>query len=166
MSRYASADGLPRLYVGTGSIADRANPTLAEIQALTDLSPFLTKDGMARAETGGRAPASGAAEQYNLDVAGSVSLSVAITLFRDDDTDTAWTTIQRGDWVNVVFAGQGGSGANGAVAVGDPVEVYYGQVLDKSMADIAENTTARFTVNVSTGAAPEMNAVVTDGSSS
>lgn len=166
MSRYASADGLPRIHVGAGPIANMASPTMAEIGTLTNLSGFLTKDGMARAESGGRAPASGAAEQYNLDVAGSVTLNLAMTFFRDNDADTAWTTIDRGDWIYVVFASQGGSGANGAIAAGDPVEVYYGQVLDKSMADTAENTVARFTTNLSTGAAPEMNAIVADDSSS
>lgn len=166
MSRYASADGRPRIYVGAGPIADMANPTLDEISGLTDLSGFLTKDGMSRAETGNRAPASGAAEQYNLDVAGSVTLNLAMTFFRDDDTDTAWETIQRGDFLYVVFCAQGGSGQDGAVAEGDPVEVYYGQVLDKSMADTAENTTARFTTNLSTAAAPEMDAIVAGSSSS
>ena len=154
------------MHVGTGAIADMASPTLSEIQALTDLSSFMTKNPISRAETGGRAPASGAAEQYNLDVAGSVTLNLSVSFFRDDDTDTAWTTLQRGDFVHVVYAAQGGSGANGALAVGDPVEVFYGQILDKSMADPAENTTAQFTCNISTAKAPQMDAIVADGSSS
>lgn len=166
MSRFASADGKPRIFVGAGPIADMANPQVGELATLTDLSAFLTKDGFSTGETGNRAPASGAAEQYNLDVAGSVNLSVAMTFFRDDENDEAWETFERGDFVYVVFFRKGGTGPDGDPVEGDDCEVYYGQVLDKSNADIAENTVSRFTTNISTAAAPEMDAVFGGSSSS
>lgn len=160
MSRFASADGRPRIHVGSGPIADMSAPTAAEIGGLTDLSAFLTKDGFSTGESGNRAPASGAAEKYNLDVSGSINLQVAMTFFRDDENDTAWDAFDRGDEVYVVFSRQGGSGGEGAITDGDQVEVYFGEILDKSNNDIAENTTSRFTTNLSTGAVPEMDAVV------
>ena len=160
MSRFASADGRPRIVL-CDTIADMAAPDITEIEAGDDLSAFLTKDGFSTGEAGNRAPASGAAEQYNLDVAGSVNLAVSTTFFRDDESDDAWDAYERGDTKFIVFCRKGGSGEGGAIAAGDEVEVYHGEALDKSNADIAENTTSRFTTNWSTKSAPEMSAVVT-----
>lgn len=165
MSRFASADGKPRIHILT-TLADMAAPSLTEIGNGTDLSLFLAKDGFSSGEAGSRVPISSAAEKVNLEVSGSVSYTVAMTFFRDDDTDTAWDAFTTGNEVYVVFARKGGSGTAGAIADGDEVEVYFGEVLDKSNADIAENTASRFTVNLSTSAAPELDAVVGDSSSS
>lgn len=169
MSRYVSADGLPRIFVGAGPIADMAAPTLTEIQALEDLSGYLTKDGFSTGESGNRAPASGAAEKYNLDLSGSINMQVRMTFFRgrgDGDVDEAWDAFERGDQVYVVYLRAGGSGTDGTAAAGDNCEVYYGEILDKSNSDIAENTTQTFTSNLSTGAVPQPDAVIDDSSSS
>lgn len=160
MSRFASADGRPRIHVGAGPIADMASPSLTEIAALADLSAFLTKDGFSSGEQGNTAPTSGAAEKVNLEVSGSLNYQVSMSFFRDDTTDTAWDAYQTGDELYVVFARKGGTGVGGAIAAGDEVEVYFGEALDKSNADIAENTASRFTTRLSTGAAPELDAVV------
>lgn len=160
MSRFASADGKPRIHVGAGPIANMASPDVAELAALTDLSGFLAKDGFSTGESGSRVPVSSASQKYNLEVSGSIGLQVAMTFFRDDETDSAWDAFDQGDKVYVVFARKGGSGEGGAIALGDEVEVYFGEILDKSNADIAENTASRFTANLSTGAIPEMSAVV------
>lgn len=160
MSRFTSADGRPRIFVGAGPIANMASPDVAELAALTDLSDYLTKDGFSTGETGNRAPASGAAEKYNLDLSGSINMQVSMSFFRDDEDDDAWDAFERGDSVYVVFFRAGGSGANGAPALGDKCEVYFGEILDKSNNDIAENTASRFTSNLSTGAVPQPDAVL------
>jgi hypothetical protein len=160
MSRFASADGRPRIHIGAGPIADMTQPTIDEIAALTDLSGFLTKDGFSQGTTGGVAPTSGASEKVNLEVSGSVSYRVSMKFFRDDDTDAAWDAFDEGDQRYVVFCRKGGSGVGGAIAVGDEVEVYFGEILEKPNDDIAENTSGRFMTRLSTGAKPELDAVV------
>lgn len=165
MSRFASADGKPRIHVGAGPIADMKNPTIDEINALEAISGFLAKDGFSSGESGSRVPISPASEKVNLEVSGSVSYQVNGTFFRDDGEDDAWDAFETGDEVYWVFCRKGGSGEGGAIAVGDEVEVYFGEILDKSNQDIAENTASRFTSNLSTGKKPELDAVVTAGSS-
>lgn len=159
MSRFASADGRPRIHILT-ALANMAAPTITEIGAGIDVSPFLTKDGFSSGETGNTAPAAGAAEKVNLETSGSINYAVSMSFFRDDETDTAWEAYEQGDEIYVVFCRKGGSGADGAIDVGDEVEVYFGEALDKSNADIAENTNGRFTTRLSTGARPELDALV------
>jgi hypothetical protein len=160
MSRFTLAEGKPRIHVGAGPIADMDSPSLTEIAALTNLSGFLAKDGFASGESGTRVPASPANERVSLELSGSVSYTVSMAFFRDDTLDSAWDAFDTGDTVYVVFCRKGGSGTAGAIAAGDEVEVYYGEILDKSNNDLAENTTARFTSGLSTKAAPSLSAIV------
>lgn len=160
MSRFASADGKPRIHVGSGPIADMTAPTIDEINGLDAISGFIAKDGFSSGETGSRVPISSAAEKVNLEVSGSVSYQVEGTFFRDDADDDAWDAMDTGDEQYWVFCRKGGSGDDGAIAVGDEVEVYFGEVLQKSNQDIAENTAARFTASLTTGAKPELDALV------
>lgn len=158
MSRYDPSTS-SRLWILT-SLTSMTSPSLAEIQAGTDVSAFLTKDGLARPRQGNEVPISNAMQRENLTIAGSVNTGpVSTTLFQDDATDTAWDALVEGSEYYLVYCDRG-SGTDGDIAVGDTVEVFHGECLDKSVADLAENQAKRFTTRFGTSTKPEQEATV------
>lgn len=148
-----------RLWILT-ALTSMTSPSLAEIQAGVDVSAFLTKDGFSRPRSGNEVPVSNAMQRENLTIAGSVNTGpVSATLFQDDATDTAWNALTEGTTYYLVYCDRGG-GAGGDIAVGDTVEVFHGDCLDKSVADLAENQAKRFTARFSTRTKPEQEATV------
>lgn len=160
MARFSTSEGRARIHILT-ALSSMSAPSLAQIQAGVDASAFLVKDGFSAPRQGNEIPASTAMERENLSIAGSISTGpVTMTFHRDDTADTPFNTLVEGNTFYVVFSRKGGSGASGALAIGDVVEVYHGDVLDRSPADIGENTLARVTVRLSTRTAPDVDAVV------
>lgn len=160
MARFSTSEGKARLHILT-ALSSMTAPSLAQINAGVDVSAFLVKDGFSAPRQGNEIPASTAMQRDDLTIAGSIGTGpIVMTLHRDTATDTAFDTLVEGNTFYVVFCRKGGSGAGGAIAVGDVVEVYHGDVLDRSPADIAENTLARFTARLSTRTAPQVAAVV------
>lgn len=73
--------------------------------------------------------------------------------------------METGDEQFWVFCRKGGFGPDSAIAIGDEVEVYFGEVLQKSNQDIAETPPSRYAAMLTTGAKPELDAAVTACSS-
>ena len=88
MSRYA-ADGKTLVYWVT-TIANKAAPTVAELNAGTRLSGFLTKDGLNINLSPNNVDNADLEDTFDAQDVGTYGGSIELTMFRDDTTDTAW----------------------------------------------------------------------------
>ena len=79
-------------------------------------------------------------------------------LYRDDTTDTAWTTFPRGDIGYLTIRRFGGSGT--AMVATDDVEVWYVRVITRSPTTLDRNNVQMFTVDFATLEEPVLDAVV------
>lgn len=143
MARKGSVGEIKVWYVPT--IANRAAPTTAELTAGTDLTPFLRRDGLQTPNPGTTIDASDVSSLQNKNLPGSYGGdNVTIQAYRDDTTDTAWTTLTRGASGYIVVRRFGGSTV--AAASANKVEVYPGAVISREPSASGDNEAQRFTV--------------------
>lgn len=88
MPRYAS-DGKILVYWVT-TISNKAAPTVAELNAGTRLSGFLTKDGLNINLSSNNVDNADLEDTFDAQDVGTYSGTIELTMFRDDTTDTAW----------------------------------------------------------------------------
>lgn len=108
-------------------------PTVAEITAGTDLTPFLTRDGFDDPRSASNIDASDAASRIDKAIPGNVAAAVAtLKLYRDSVTadDDAWTALPSDTTGYLVEREFGGSTV--AQAAGDKVNVLHGVVMTRS----------------------------------
>lgn len=176
MSRYGTSGQLGIMFVPT--IASIAAPTVTELGAGTDLSTYLTRDGLKTPASGNTVDSSVIASAYTPQVPGTYGGdAVSLTCQRGSKggvggDDTAWSTLIRGTqgflvvarsgWAQDATTGLGTPG--GTPTVADRCEVYPVSVLTRAMADTAENQTSRFDATLTVTADPNLDAVVAAGS--
>lgn len=127
-----------------------AAPSLAEITAGTDLTPFL-RGGNLLPFAGSTVDAGTADSRFNSTVPGTFGGQEAtIELTRDDTSanDDAWTALPRDQIGYIVIAWLGGSGASNAIAASDEVTTAQVQVISREMAAYGRNELARFTATL------------------
>lgn len=148
MSRFIQ-DGVLQVH-HVASIADPSAPTLTEVQAGTDITGFLRS--LETPNEGSIVDAPAADSTFNETVRGTHG-GQAITgeFYRDKGstdgspgTDTAWDTLPRGTEGYLVIARFGGSGADGALAVGDIVDVWPVDVATRENLPYERNQPTRF----------------------
>jgi hypothetical protein len=139
------------------TVANTSAPTVAEVEtAGTDITPFLSS---LDTPLDGDAPdSSDLASAFNKSVAGTFGGGATGTFYRDDTTDTAWTTFPRLDEGYITIRRFGGSGV--AMVATDDVEVWHVRVITRSPATLDRNSVQMFTVDFATLAEPVMDAVV------
>lgn len=138
------------------TIASVAAPTVAEISAGTEITDFMSS---LETPLEGSAPdASDLSSAFNKTVAGTFGGSVNATMYRDDTTDTAWTTFPRNTTGYIVLRRFGGSDVVWAVA--DEVEVWNLRVITRSPVNLDRETVQAFVVNFATLDEPELAATV------
>lgn len=141
-------DGVAQLhYVPT--IADPSAPTLTEIQGGVDLSGFLRPGGDWSPIEGSTVDAATIDSAFNSTARGTYGGQPFAAVFTNDDTpggDVAWNTLPRGTTGYFVVSFYGGSGPDGALAVGDIVNVYAIDVYTRKRSPYARNELAVFTV--------------------
>lgn len=148
MGRYVQ-DGVIQLH-HVASIADPSAPTLTEVEAGTDLTGFLIS--LETPLEGAITDAPAANTKFNETVQGTFGgQAISGEFYRDKasgdgsaGTDTAWDTLPRGTGGYLVVARFGGSGTDGALAVGDTVDVWPLEVATRENLAYARNETARF----------------------
>lgn len=129
-------------YVPT--IANKSAPTTTEINAGTELTPFMRRDGLQTPVSGTTIDASDVSSLQNKNLPGSFGGdNVTLQLYRDDTTDTAWTTLARGASGYIVVRRFGGSSV--AAASAQKVEVYPGSVISREPSQSGDNEAQRFT---------------------
>lgn len=149
------ADGEVRIVFAT-TIANTAAPTVAEINAGTNITPFLAS--LDTPLEGEAVPAPDLSSAFNKTVAGPYGANGSGEFYRDDTTDTAFTLFPRLTTGYLVIRRFGGS--NTAFAGAQKVDVWNVRVIARSPATMDRGSVQMFSVNFATLAQPEENVSV------
>ena len=158
MTRWAN-DGMIRVH-HVPTVANKAAPTVAEINAGTDLTPHMTKDGLQVPSGQNMVDDSNLNEVYDAQLVGSFGGPISMTLKRNNasgGTDTAWNLIVYG-LSGYLVVRRGITWAT-AFAAGQAVEVYPTQYHEPVMAQTATNEQGRFTAQAACTSSPNLKAV-------
>lgn len=162
MARVASTEVLRLQFVPT--IASQAAPTVAELTAGTDLTPWLTPDGLNTPLNGSTIDVQAANSRYKATAPGSFGGDpITAKFFRDDATsggaDTAYTTLPRLTTGYFVIRRMGPTSAT-AFAAAQKVEVWPITVISSNPMATADNEAQKFEVSCSVQPAPSITGVV------
>lgn len=141
------------------SVADITAPTLAEIAAGTDITCFLTKDGLNPGGSTNMVEAGTLCTRVDGETVGSVKYSFMLKGYRDNDVggDTFWDLA---DWATpTVVIVRRGIQYGTAFAATQDVEVYDGAMAQPTPAGSAANTNQTFELGIAVENA-ELKAVV------
>lgn len=157
MSKYIS-DGIIQLhYIATDDLADPSQPTLAEITGDgVDLTGFMRS--LDTPLEGSTVDAATADSAYNSTVAGTYGGQPVSGEFVRDSVaanDTAWNTLPFRTQGYFIVARRGGTGTDGALAVGDLVDVFPIDVSSRNPVPYGRNELARFMMNAAVPTLPE-----------
>lgn len=140
------------------TISNKAAPTAAEINAGTNLTSFVAKDGVATNFTKNNTDSATIAETFNSQVAGSYGSDLELTMFRDSTADTAWNLCVYGTNGYVVI--RRGVATGTAVSASQKVEVFPAQMHEPTVANSGQDTQVRFTETFAVTSAPNQKATV------
>lgn len=114
-------DGNFRVFV-VDSISDTASPTVAEVDAGTEITSLIPKSGWSESPTFNRVDSGNLSTQYDAEVMGTWKTQITLTVLLDDSSDTAWDEFQthaaRTHLVVLPYKG------TGSVAADDQCRVY------------------------------------------
>ena len=141
------------------AIADSdLNPSATEINGGTELTDFLiTLDG---STTGNTVPTPNFASLFETSISGTVTATFTAEFYRDDETDTAWTTLPRATDGYFVVSRFGFSGTGGDAAASDECEVWPVRITARSAMALTNNEVQRFGIEAAIPEEPNENAVV------
>lgn len=139
------------------TIASIAAPTVAELTAGTDITTYITKDGLSVPQSQNMVDNTSLAETFDAQVVGSWGGSLSLTMKRNT-TDTAWNLFDYGD--NGYLVVRRGITHDTAFAAAQKVEVYPAQSHKPVPNNTAANAQATFTVGLAVTAEPELVATV------
>lgn len=140
------------------TISNKAAPTAAEINAGTNLTSFVAKDGVSTNATTNKVDSATIAETFDSQLAGSYGSDLELSMFRDNTADTAWNLWIHGTNGYVVL--RRGIATGTAVAASQKVEVYPAQMLTPVPQNSAANTQVRFVGAVAVTSEPSVKATV------
>ncbi len=139
------------------TVANINAPTVAEVEtAGTDITPFLSS--LDTPLDGEAVDSSDLSSAFNKNVAGTFGGGMTGVFYRDDTTDTAWTTFPRNTTGYVTVRRFGGSAV--AMVATDSVEVWPVRVITRSPATMDRNNVQMFTVDFATTEEPALAATV------
>lgn len=133
-------------------------PTAAEVTAAVNLtSKTMSVNASSRGNT---VPTPSFDSLFETSIAGTSQATFDADFYRDDVTDTAWTTLLRGSSGYFIISRFGGAGALNKPIAADIVEVWPVEVVSRTMANMASNTVLSFTVSCAVNIEPNENATV------
>lgn len=135
MPRYVH-DGKTRVY-WVPTIANKAAPTVAELNAGTSLAAFLRKDGLDIPFTQNFADNADLEDTFDAQAVGTFGANISLTIFRDDTTDTAWNLFVYGTAGFIVV--RRGVSYSTAWAAAQKAEVYPAQMHEPTPLSTASN---------------------------
>lgn len=150
-------EGRHNVYFAT-SVANKAAPTVAEITAAVNITPFVAKDGISPNFSTNNVDSATIAETFDAQIPGSYGADLELTLFRDDSADTAWNLWVYGTNGFLIIDRNNVSGV--LPSVGNKVEVWPGAMHQRVMENSAANTQQRFKGKFPCSSAPNDNATV------
>jgi len=156
MARYAN-DGMIRIQV-VATIANIAAPTTAELNAGTNVTNFVTKDGLTVPANQNMVDNSSLAETFDSQVVGSFGGPVTLTGIRDAATDTFWDLVVYGTNTHVVV--RRGVATATAYASSQDVEVFPIQWHEPIPTQTASNEQGRFTATAAVRSQPNYKSVI------
>lgn len=146
------------------TIAAVTAPTLVEIEAGIELTPFVAPAGFDFPEEGTDADTSDLSSARDKSVPATTGGAIEGEFYNDDGTggtaDDAWDAIPRNTDGYLVVAPYGGLGTDKAIAVADTVEVWKVRVGSRSRSRYTRGEAIRFTGTFSLSADPELAATV------
>ena len=147
-------------WVGFSSTApaNLSAPTATEIGAATNLTGFVTS--INASAQGNTVPTPDLSTLFETNVPGTIQATFTADFYRDDETDTAWETLDRGTSGVFYVSRFGGSGTGNRPAAGDPVEVWPVRIVSRTAGALSSNTVQTFTITASVPEEPAENAVV------
>jgi hypothetical protein len=155
MARYAN-DGMIRIQV-VASISNIASVTTAELNAGTNITNFVTKDGLTVPANQNMVDNASLAETFDSQVVGSFGGPVTLTGIRDSATDTFWDLVVYGTNTHLVV--RRGIATATAYAAAQKLEVYPIQWHEPVPMQTASNEQGRFTATAAVRSQPNYKAV-------
>jgi hypothetical protein len=137
-----------------GDGSDIASPSEADVAAATELTEFVT--GLNFAAQGNVVPTPNISTLFETSIEGTSQATATMDCYRDDEADTAWTTLERKTRGFVIISRFGGI----PDTAGDECEVWPVRVSSRTNANLTNNTVATFTVTFAVVEEPAENAVV------
>lgn len=141
-----------------GTIADITAPTVAEIDGGTDLTSFLVT--LESSTSGQTVPTPSFDSLFETNIPGTASATFTAEFYRDDETDTAWTTLPRQTEGNIVIARFGWSSGSDSPSAGDDCEVWPVRVITRSALALTNNEVQRFNLECAVPTEPAEDATV------
>lgn len=136
--------GVLELFVGI-TVAAPAAPTVAELNAFTDLTGALADGGLSTPFDGNIVDAADMGTAFNKTAPGTFGgQPLNMELFRDFPADAEWLLLVRG-FVGYAAISRGGLATPGVWAAGDDVELWPMAIVSRNRIDVARNEMQRFT---------------------
>jgi len=148
------------------TIADVKAPTKTELAAAVNLTPFVIS---VNASTRGNVVQTPSFDtKFETSIAGTITSTFEMDLYRDDESDDAWDTLPRETKGYIVISRFGGTGGPTTTPptplhspnTGDVVEVWPVFVVSRSATNLTSNTAQTFQVQCSVFEVPAEDAVV------
>jgi hypothetical protein len=142
MARYSGGDGMTKV-VFCLTVDDIDEPTVAELDAGSDWSQFIMKDGLSEPADQNNVDVASLSDTFNAQVAGSFGGAIELTVQRDNDDDVVWDEITYG--LEGFLVVRGGVPVGSAFTSGDPLRVYPVMWHEPVPANTSGDTVATFT---------------------
>jgi hypothetical protein len=140
------------------AVVDIAAPTALEVTGSVDLTDFIVT--LTASATGNVVPTPSLRSLFETSVEGTSTASFTADMYRDDEVDTAWTTLPRRTKGFMIISRFGGTGTNNQPTTGDDCEVWPIHVSSRSMSAMTSNTVETFTLTCSVPKEPSEDSVV------
>ncbi len=157
MARRAHEEYIRIWWVTT--ISSKTAPTTTEINAGTDVTTFVPKDGLKIGGSNDKVKNDDISSSHKSEIPGAYGESIALTCFRDDAADSAWTLFKTRNTAGYLVVRRMVPFATAATAA-QKVEVYPATTLQPVPMDTAENERQKFTVEFAVTAPPALDATV------
>ena len=139
-------------FAADGAITNINSPTAAQVAAALDLTPFaISLNASARGNT---VPTPSFDSLFETSTAGTSAATFDADFYRDDEDDTAWESLPRGERGFFLIARFGGKGTNNLPIATDEIEVWPVMITSRTMANMSSNTVLTFTVSCSVNIEP------------
>lgn len=136
-----------------------AAPKVADITGAVNLTPFVIS--LNASAQGNTVPTPSFDSLFETSIIGTSQATFTGDFYRDNATDTAWTTLERGTFGYIIVSRYGGSGTDHEPdTIGDECEVWPISVTSRTMANMANNAVMTFTVTCAVNVVPAEAAVV------
>jgi hypothetical protein len=133
-------------------------PTTAEITSGVNLTPFIISINASMRGNIVQTPSFD--NRFETNIPGTITGTFETDMYRDDTTDTAWTTLPRGTSGFFVISRFGGHGTLYKPIIADKVEVWPVRTVARAAANLTNNTAQTFTLQCAVTQVPNEGAVI------